>query len=396
MLNILGNQTAIKKREGYLGIYVHFPFCIQKCSYCDFYSIGNGISKKLEEKNIFSSYKTEILNRIESFPEIQSLKVDSLFFGGGTPSRMDNNLLNELIHFLRSQFQFEDDIEMSIESNPEDITESILNDWNQIGINRVNMGYQTQNPQYLELVGRYYDSEQYKIAPLLLANSKIENYGFDLIYGFPNQTEEEFYSDLEFLLQYKPNHLSLYSLTLEKGTEYSRQVKDRVKLPPNEDLQIKLLETLPGKMQDLGYKWYEVSNYCKLGFESRHNLKYWTMEKYLAIGPGAHGFINSKRYSNPRNLEAYTKHPGKSNWEESDPIPELLLSLFRIFKPIDMNSFINEFPIQAQKKFLTQLNKFQDQDYCKIRSDGIFQWQRSAILNLDNLIFELNQAIRDH
>lgn len=381
-------DSPIQKRQGWAGIYIHFPFCIQKCSYCDFFSIGIGKNNHPSEKNIFQSYKKELNSRLKLNPQWESYQYDTIFLGGGTPSRMDNDLLYDWLKYLKHRLNLSPNFELTLEANPEDVTIANVSSWSSMGFTRINMGYQTSIPEHLATVGRYYDAEQYASAPEILANSSIQDYGYDLIYGFPNQTKDEFFKDLDHLYSFKPSHLSMYSLTMEKGTEYSRMVKDGKREKPQEDLQVEILNSLPKYMRKKGMEWYEVSNYCVPGHRSKHNLRYWTMEPYLAIGPGAHGFDGNKRYNNPRNLEMYNFNPTQSNWEDSEYLPELFLSLFRIFAPIDIESFLIDVPAEKKNKIESVLNQWQNQGFANYKN-GIFQWKDESVLNLDSFILEI-------
>jgi putative oxygen-independent coproporphyrinogen III oxidase len=381
--------SPIQKRSGWAGIYIHFPFCIQKCSYCDFFSIGIGKKHHLSEKHIFQSYKKELDSRLASNPKWIAYQYDTIFFGGGTPSRIEPEILYDWLLYIKKRLNISPNFELTLEANPEDVTLSNVNAWKEMGFNRINMGYQTSTPEHLATVGRYYDAEQYASAPEILANSSLQDYGYDLIYGFPNQTMDEFFNDLDNLYTFKPSHLSMYSLTMEKGTEYSRMVKEGKRKKPQEELQIDILNYLPEYMRQKGMEWYEVSNYCLPGHRSKHNLRYWTMEPYMAIGPGAHGFDGNKRYNNPRNLEVYNQNPTQSHCEDSDYLPELFLSLFRIFAPIDIGSFLVDLNFEKKNQILSLLNQWQDQGFA-IFENGIFQWKDKSVLNLDSFILEIS------
>lgn len=369
-----------------LGLYIHFPFCVQKCEYCDFYSIGNGIEKKQEEKEIFSLYKKEILERKKTLK--QNPKLDTIFFGGGTPSRMDSASLKDLLEFLKEEFTFEENIEISLEANPEDVSKDTLQSFFELGINRINIGIQSFQEKNLKKLGRYFDQNQYGSILSNASSSNIKRYGFDLIYGVEDQTFEDFREDLEKLIHSKAQHISAYSLTQETGTVFDQKVKQKKTSPPNEELQTEIFSALPKILENHGYIWYEVSNYCLENQFSKHNLKYWTMEPYLGIGPGAHGFSNARRYVNPRNLNQYRKNLERNEFpfEESDYYSETILTLFRLTIPIELESFLGFEQIQKLKP---KLESWEQRKW--IRWDGsIFQWKMEGILRLNERILELN------
>lgn len=389
-MELLNKQSIWQVRNSYLGVYVHFPYCFKKCDYCDFYSEGIGASPANDEMSLFQSYKKEILERKTHFPEISKRTIDTVFFGGGTPSKASSNNWKQLLDFLRSEFVFAEDTEISIEVNPEDLNSELLEDYHTIGINRVNVGVQTFSPKGLEFLGRHYDAIRYGSLVDVLKNSPIRRVGIDLMYGIPGVSKDSFYRDLNIFLEAGLPHLSLYSLTLEKGTKYSRDVADKKKGEPEENIQSEILINLPMLLKEYGYNWYEVSNYAKPGFESRHNLKYWTYEPYLGIGPGAHGMIEGQRYGNPRNSSLYQKKQTNTKYEPTDPTTELSLTLFRLFSPFRYLDFIDSYlDGNAKTKYIRTIEGWEKKGYCTIEA-GVFQWKQEALLLLDDLILEIS------
>ncbi|XDD41785.1 radical SAM family heme chaperone HemW [Leptospira sp. WS60.C2] len=382
-------ETIWQVRNSFLGVYVHFPYCFKKCDYCDFYSEGIGGGPANDEFTLFSSYQKEVLERVSHFPNLRNKTVDTVFFGGGTPSKASVKLWDDFLNFLRSEFDFAKDTEISIEVNPEDLSPSLLESYAKIGINRVNVGVQTFHPKGLEFLGRHYEKEKYESLLTTLTESPIPRVGIDLMYGIPGVSETDFFSDLQVFLEAGLPHLSLYSLTLEKGTQYSRDVKDLKKSEPEEQLQSKILVTLPELMGKHGYRWYEVSNYAKPGFESRHNLKYWTFEPYLGIGPGAHGMIEGNRYGNPRNAKLYQRKTPSNQYEFVTPGSELSLTLFRLFSPFRYLEFIKTYlNPKSQERYIQTIHSWEKRGLCSI-SNGVFQWNKQALLLLDDLILEI-------
>lgn len=374
-------------KTGFPGIYVHYPYCIQKCEYCDFYSLGNGKNPIPDERTLFQRYQEEISQRISENPTVSNLEFDTIFFGGGTPSRADITQIANLIDFLKKNIKISEYSEITMECNPEDITSDFLKSIAQAGINRISVGIQSFHPERLQFLGRYYDPNRYENVLETVKNSEISNFSADLIYGIPGQSIEEILKDVLRVLKAGGKHISLYALTVEKGTPYSRKVMDKITPGPEEEIQEEVLKLLPNLLSQYELFQYEVSNYSKPGFSSGHNLKYWTMEYYLGIGPGAHGFLPTGRYSNPRNAETYkTKNPSKE-YIKPDLYEELVLSLFRLFQPISMESFYELIP--EKKQILDrQLKRMEESGLCEF-SNGIFQWKPEAVLFLDSKILEL-------
>ncbi|WP_061247157.1 radical SAM family heme chaperone HemW [Leptospira noguchii] len=384
MIHDSGNPIS---KVGRPGVYIHYPYCIQKCEYCDFYSVGNGKNQIPDETGLFQRYKEEIITRISDNPFFSDLEFDTIFLGGGTPSRAEVSKISDLIVFLRNNINFSEYSEITIECNPEDITPDFLKSIEQAGINRISVGIQSFDPEKLQFLGRYYDPDRYEKVLETVKNSGISNFSADLIYGIPGQTIQEILRDIQKVLSVGGKHISLYALTVEKGTEYSRKVMDKISPGPEEEIQEKILKLLPDLLSPYELFQYEVSNFSKPGFFSRHNLKYWTMEYYLGIGPGAHGFLPSGRYSNPKNVDTYKRKYFSKEYTKPDFYEELVLSLFRLFQPISMKSFYELIPDQSHILDL-RLRKFQESGLCEF-SNGIFQWKPEAVLFLDSKILEL-------
>ncbi|MCZ8343235.1 MAG: radical SAM family heme chaperone HemW [Leptospira sp.] len=383
------NLPPWQVRNNHFGIYIHYPYCFQKCDYCDFYSEGIGKDPAKNEQELFDGFIREIIDKKQISNDLNNRTCDTVFFGGGTPSKASVHSFERILKTIRNEFRLESEVEISIEVNPEDLDSKLLLDYASIGINRVNIGVQTTKEEGLNFLGRHYDKVKYKSLPEVLNNSPIQRVGIDLMYGIPGVSIEDFYFDLNTFLSIKLPHLSLYSLTLEKGTQYSRNVKDLKKTPPKEEEQIKILEELPNYLKSFGYEWYEVSNYCLPGFESQHNLKYWTYEPYLGIGPGAHGFLDGKRYGNPRNTNLYIRDPIKVKWENADPNSELALTLFRLFSPFLYMDFLESYVSpKNREEYLNKIYSWEKRGLCQIKN-SVFQWKNKALLTLDDLILEL-------
>lgn len=386
-------QTILSKplqaRNGWMGIYVHYPYCYQKCDYCDFYSEGIGASPSSNESLLFDTYKKEFLHRRNESNQLQSNKVDTIFFGGGTPSKASPKHWKTLIEWFKNEIDIDANAEISLEANPEDLSSEMLDALYDAGINRLNVGVQTQNETGLQFLGRYVDREKYSKLKEIFYHSPIGRLGIDLMYGIPSLTKADFEKDLDYFLSFGLSHLSLYSLTMEKGTSYSRKVKDKLLPPPDEEIQREILESLPQKMKENGYVWYEVSNYCKPDQFSRHNLRYWMNEPYIGLGPGAHGFLDGFRYGNARNTGSYLKSPTSARKEQSTPLTEIAISLFRLFVPIDLDSFFQLYLTKNDwEPMVRKIESFQNLGLCDW--DGKrFQWKSSALLQLDDLIFQL-------
>lgn len=247
---------------------------------------------------------------------------------------------------------------------------------------------QSFQSKHLKELGRYYNQKNYENILELLQNSKIPATGCDLMYGIHGQTKKDFFDDVKKCIEGKVNHLSLYSLTAEKGTDYARKIQAKKKIPPNEDLQSEILTELPDFLSEYGFEQYEVSNYAKKGFASKHNLKYWTAEYYLAIGPGAHGFTRKGRYANSKNINSYLQNQFSMEYETPIYLDELFLTLFRIFYPIHLDSFL--LTTENKKNLIKEkIHSWAKNGFCDYKNE-IFQWKKNSVLRLDDFILEIS------
>ncbi len=372
-----------------LGIYIHFPYCVHKCSYCDFYSLGMGKNPILPQKKLFESYKNEFLQRLKLEPNLKNFSVETFFIGGGTPSMAEEDLVFELVQFLKNELNFISNFEFTMEANPEDISKEKIEKLISIGVNRLNVGVQSFSKTFLKTLDRYYDEEKYLSLLETLSSSKMNRIGIDLIYGISEQSLEDFLDDLNLALKYRLNHISLYSLTVEKGTDYFRKVESNKAAPPNEELQTLILQKLPTLLKEKNFNHYEVSNYAKKNEYSIHNLKYWKFENYLSLGPSAHGFTLKGRYANTKSIEKYLKNEFSFEYESSlNNFTEFALSALRLFCKIDFNSF-EEILGTNFYKVEELIKNWQVNKLC-FYHNKIFQWNEEAIFDLDSRILEFS------
>lgn len=272
-----------------ISIYIHYPFCKSKCPYCDFNSYCN---LKIEEEELIKAY----LNEIEYYKDIIKDKIiDTIYFGGGTPSLMSEKLLSNIINKINSLYKINKNCEISLESNPNSINYEKLKSFKDIGINRLSIGVQSLIDEDLKFLGRIHNKNEAIEAINNAQKIFNDRYSIDLIYGRPNQNLKEWKNELNEAIQLSPFHISLYQLIIEKGTPFYR---NKVQTP-NEDIATKLYEETHNILEKNNIFQYEISNYAKNGYECKHNLVYWNNGEWVGIGAGAHGRINinQKRYS---------------------------------------------------------------------------------------------------
>lgn len=288
-----------------LGVYVHFPFCRVHCSYCAFAVTTNDAMQ--------DRYFDALLREIDARADGES--VDTLYFGGGTPSRTRRHYLEQVASRISGRFAVTPDAEFSIEANPEDVTADTIDSWRSIGVNRISIGVQSFHDRELRPLGRVHGRDLAHNAVTLAASSGIRT-SLDLILGLPHQTEESFRETLATAVNLGVEHISIYMLDLEEGSVLERQVTRGSVQLPDEDLVANLYLEAIRQLRDAGFEQYEISNFAKPGGESRHNLHYWRREEYFGFGLGAHSFLHERRFANSRDLARYIESPGVPDFTE--------------------------------------------------------------------------------
>jgi oxygen-independent coproporphyrinogen III oxidase len=290
------------------GIYIHIPFCFSRCGYCDFYK-----TTRLDRiEPFFKALKQEIIQLAPNFPYI----IQTLYFGGGTPSLLKSGMYEELFQLLKSQFDFGVDVEMTIEANPDDLTPGYIHDLLNIGFNRISIGIQSFQDADLQEMGRRHSAEQALQSIHNAHQGGFRNIGMDLIYGLPWSSTKVFENNLNIFKSLPVNHLSAYHLTFEEGTPFERLLKRGVYTEMKDSKSFEQYELLCRFTANNGYEHYEVSNFSQPGFRSRHNSSYWNGSPYIGFGPGSHSYFNGKRSWNKPDLMTYNSGIGSGISEE--------------------------------------------------------------------------------
>lgn len=287
-----------RKDKTPLGIYIHIPFCRSKCQYCDFYSVTT------KDTRLFDGYLDAICAHVKEAGALApGYLVDTVYFGGGTPTFFGADGLATILTAVRRSFDVSNDAEITFEANPDSVTPKLLRKLRSEGFNRVSLGIQCDDDEILDKIGRPHSYEQAVTAVKQIRRAGFRNLSLDLMYGLPNQTRESWAATLENVLKLEPEHISCYGLKVEEGTPMHRY-REFMNLPDDDaqaDMYLQAVELLRSK----GYRQYEVSNFCRKGNESRHNLKYWTGGAYLGFGPDASSDFAGKRFTIIRDLRAY-------------------------------------------------------------------------------------------
>ena len=300
-----------------LGLYIHIPFCKQKCTYCDFYSLAGS------EQEMDAYVQAVTTHLKETAPFAKNHIIDTVYFGGGTPTFLGEKRLIILLKAIGKYYRLAVDAEITIEANPDTAQNwRTLRRLRRAGCNRISLGMQSANEKELWVAGRIHTMDQVRTSVEAVRKANIKNISLDLIYGLPDQTMDEWQTTLNAALALNPDHLSCYGLKLEENTPLFEQ-QDTLEFP-SEDTQAELYLHTVEFLADNGYMQYEISNFSKKGYHSRHNLKYWTLGEYAGFGPSAHSDFGGVRYGYGRDLQGYIDavNNGKKLVSESTVLPE--------------------------------------------------------------------------
>lgn len=362
------------------GIYIHIPFCRQKCSYCDFVSFPDKIG--YAEAYMACVYK-ELKMRGE---ELKGRVFDTVYFGGGTPSYIPPKLILGAMNRIRECFTLSENPEITLELNPGTIGEEKVKIYEKAGINRFSIGLQTAIDEQLEDLGRIHTARDYVYATKLL---KGKNFSTDIMLGLKNQTKEDVRKTVELASACGSSHISMYALTVEDGTPiYTDYLNGEL---PDSDEVADLYDYGRALLAEKGYKRYEISNFCKEGFESRHNMNYWQRGEYIGIGLAASSFMNGKRFTNTFNLDDYMKcvisgfFPAVDCEEvsETDAKFEKVMLALRTSKGLSLSDYKKEFSSDLEEDFpsaLAKTRKYLDEEGDIIRIKDEYLYVQNQIL----------------
>ena len=330
-------EKTVKKS---LGIYIHIPFCIKKCFYCDFCSFPN---KKTE---LAERYTDELCRRIKEFSKNASeYCVDTVYFGGGTPTLLDIGGFEKLLSVLRDRFTISADCEISAECNPATADAEYLAKLRSLGVNRLSIGLQSVHDNELSALGRAHSYEDFKKIFFDARASGFDNISVDLMYGIPEQTTESFRESLEAIALLRPEHISAYCLKIESGTVFAK-TQSTLRLP-DEDEEFEMYLSCTDILSAHGYKKYEISNFSLDGKESRHNLRYWQGLDYIGFGVAAHSLICGERFGNSRDIDSFINgkdiEESRQELNETDIFNEYLMLSLRLTSGLSLHEFKKRF-----------------------------------------------------
>ncbi len=327
-----------------LGIYIHVPFCRSKCIYCDFYSLTE------KDDKLMDSYLDAICTHIkESGSLAPNYHVDTVYFGGGTPSFFGADGMISILAAIRKSFHVDNRAEITFEANPDSVSPRLLRRLKSEGFNRVSLGVQCDNDEILKKLGRPHNYEQVEKAVKQIRRAGYKNLSLDLIYGLPGQTLESWEQTLEHVISLKPEHISAYGLKVEEGTPLY-QYQEYMDLP-DDDAQADMYLSAVQILRRHGFRQYEISNFAQRGYASQHNLKYWMGDEYLAFGPNASSDFAGKRFTVVRDLRAYIEgiRTGGQVLQDLQEIPqreragEYLMTRLRTTTGVNREEYENRF-----------------------------------------------------
>lgn len=357
-----------------IGLYIHIPFCHSKCAYCDFssYAIGN-----TQNKNAITQYIKALQKEMDLYREtLQNVEVETLFIGGGTPTCIDGKLIHEVLNHLSRITTFSNTAELTIESNPGTINVEKLDHYLAAGINRFSMGLQTTDNSLLHSIGRIHDFNTFVSSFNAIRESGIKNINVDIMFGLPGQTMDNLYHTLNTLIELSPEHISAYALKLEEGTPMYEAEKQGLIKMPDELLERSMYHEIIKMLNKNGYHQYEISNFSKKGYESRHNLVYWKNKPYLGLGLAAHSKIGQIRFSNETTLSKYLDRLQNDEKPvlESNEISEKE----DLFETIILGLRLNE------GLYISQLNKRYNLDFVTEYNDIISKLIKQGLVKMDD------------
>lgn len=370
------------------GIYIHIPFCKKRCIYCDFYSTTSG---HLKEAYIDALEKEIDLRKDYAKNEV----IETIYFGGGTPSQLLPSEAERIINRIKSVHRLSRNPEITLEANPDDISEKFLDGLRNTDINRISIGIQTFNDERLKFLNRRHDSRQAVKAVGMCREYGYDNISIDLIYGFPEESGDEWEKDIDKAVSLGIQHISAYHIIYEEGTRLTRMLEEGKIKEIDEDNSIRQFETLMSKLKDAGFIHYEISNFCKPGMHSRHNTSYWQNKRYIGLGASAHSYNLESRQWNIADINTYIKalnEGGKffetENLDIYSHYNDYILTSLRTMWGADIAYIREKFGESLSEYFLKNADRYIDSGDIESR-DGKYIINEKGIFISDGIMSDL-------
>lgn len=345
-----------------LGLYIHIPFCRSKCPYCDFFSMRG-------DEQGFDEYTRILKNNIRHWGQRTDKLVDTIYIGGGTPSVIGADRISDILCCVRESFSVLDKAEVTMEANPASGRFFDFGKVASFGINRVSLGMQSADSDELKALGRLHSTEDVISSIKLIRNAGIQNISLDLMMGIPNQTKDSLRKSIDFCVELGAEHISSYILKIEPGTIFDKRY-DNYNFP-DDDETAELYLFAVDYLAENGYEQYEISNFCKTGFESKHNLKYWTLEDYLGLGPAAHSFLNGKRFYYKRDLKSFESNITEDEGSGGDAEEYIMLRL-RLRKGLDLRECKKILGEGISEKLAAKSQKYIKNNLMELKDNRLF------------------------
>lgn len=376
-----------------LGIYIHIPFCKQKCFYCDFISYAN-------QDKYFQKYVQTLSKEINNFIDNNKIEVQTIYIGGGTPSLIDAKYIEEILHIFEKKNLLKEAKEVTIEVNPGTVNEEKLRTYKNSGVNRLSIGLQSTEDKILKQIGRIHCYDDFLNTYKIAREVGFKNINVDLMIGLPNQKILDVKNSLEKIIKLEPeppNHISVYSLIVEENTPIEQMLESGELELPDEELERNMYWYVKNFLELNGYKHYEISNFAKLGNESKHNLDCWNQKEYVGFGVAAHSYIDDVRYGNIGNVEEYIKNCENGEFEKNKVIDEIENDIFskekefmliglRKIEGVLIQDFKNKFGENPIFVFKNELKKLVDENLLIVDFDRIKLTNKG--LDLANIVWE--------
>ena len=367
-----------------IGLYIHIPFCKQKCKYCDFVSFKCNENKY---ESYFNCVIKEIVDKAAEVKEHGDL-VDTIYIGGGTPSIVPAEYIIQILENIKKNYNVLENAEITIEVNPGTVDEEKLKKYYEIGINRVSIGLQSANDKLLKMLGRIHTYKEFEDVYEMARQVGFTNINVDLMIGLPNQTLEDVENSLSKIIEKDPEHISVYSLILEEGTQLFDLVNEGKLELPSEELEREMYWKVKNVLEENGYVHYEISNFAKPNHESKHNMNCWNQHEYVGFGLAAHSYYDEMRYSNITNLDSYINNYKNEeagynmvfheHQDKNSMMKEFMLLGLRKIWGVQISKFKEKFvdnPLYVFRKELEKLSSEElieiDGDFIKLTSKGI-------------------------
>lgn len=358
-------------------LYIHFPFCLKKCSYCNFYSTASSSHRE--------HYSDALIEELKKRKELWNNEFDTIYFGGGTPSMLSSIELSKILESVYKHLKISRNAEITLEANPENVNNASLKEWRMNGINRLSIGTQSFNDYDLQWLGRNHGANQSLDALILAKAAGFENISADLIFGVPGSTISALIDNLKWIEELHIPHLSAYALTVESNTPLNLFIQRGQKPMPNDEFIVQSFETIMQWAPAHGLEQYEISNYAKSGFRSRHNSAYWSGNSYLGLGPGAHSFDGKSRRWNTSDIVNYVKSDGNVPFEQEEldeimKINEYILTRIRTSDGIVFRNFQDSFGFTESKRLRRIAQPYVESGHLVLSADNLRLTQNGILI----------------